>query len=69
MDDDGHSCQVSGASGGSGLAYEACEVEGIGEDVAHIIGFGAVVEAVPGRALEVATGLVGVATLGVALAT
>ena len=64
----GPGCGVSGAGGSGGLAHKANQVEGIGQDVAQIVGFGAVVEAEPWRAGEVAARLVGVATLGIALA-
>ena len=61
-------CGVSGAGGSSSLPDKTNQVEGVGQDVTQVVGFGAVVEAEPGRALEMAAGLVGVATLGIALA-
>lgn len=57
----------SGAGGSGGLANEASKIEGIGENIAHVVGFGTVVETEPGGTLEVTTTLVGVTALGVAL--
>lgn len=64
----GPGCGWSGAGGGGGLAHKAHEVEGVGQDIAQVGGFGAMVEAEPGGAFEVTARLVGVATLGIALA-
>jgi len=50
------------------LAHEAGDIEGVGEDVAEVVGLSAVGQAVPGRAFEVAAGLIGVAAFGIALA-
>ena len=61
-------CRDSMTSGSRGLPDEACKVEGVGENIAHVVGFGTVVETKPGRTLEVAARLVGVSTLGITLA-
>ena len=55
--------------GESGLTDETSEIEGTRKQVAEGLSLGTVVETEPGGALEVAARLVGVATLGVTLAT
>lgn len=58
------------ASGGeSGFADKAGNVESAGQDVGQERGLGGVGKTEPGRTFHAVTGLVGVAALGIALAT
>jgi len=59
--------RVLGSQGS--LTHETRDVERAREDIAQVLGLGAVGRAEPGRAFEVAPGLVGVAAFGVAETT
>ena len=53
----------------SGFTHEASDIERAGEEVAQVLGLGAIGFAEPGRAFQVSPGLVGVAAFSVAEAT
>ena len=63
-----------GASGGGacvhggGLSDKTCDIEGVSQDVAEIVGLGAVGKAEPGGTLESMPRLIGVAGLSITLA-
>ena len=60
-------CGGSGAGGSGRLANKADEVEGVGQDISHEVGFGTIVESEPWRTFELTSSLVGVAALGITL--
>ena len=66
-DSDTGGCRGFGSQ--SGFPHEASDIECAGKDIAEILSLGAVGLAEPGRAFQVATGLVGVATFGIAETT
>jgi len=51
--------------GEGGLADETRQVEGTGKSIADVLGLCAVLQAKPGRAFQVSSGLVGIAAFGV----
>jgi len=51
------------------FTHEACDIQRTREDIAQVLGLSTVGHAKPGRAFEVSSGLVGVATFSVTEAT
>ncbi len=49
-----------------GLTDKAGDIQSTREDIAQKVGFGAVIKAEPGRAFDVAAGLIGIAAFGIA---